>query len=165
MFIYYSIKEFIYTLFTKYKKPSRVQGLHVKTKKEVLDVVRKSFSIRVVDAWDDEWTMVELYALESPEYSTESVWLHVVASPKHWDALLIVWAIADNMKQAVLDAYDSTPHPKVVIACWDKAINWDKRFYGAKTWVRDILPVDLEIPGNPPKAIDIYSYINEYLNS
>lgn len=162
MFIYYSIKEFFYTLFTKLKKPTSISWVSIK--RNDLKMLKKSFSIRVIDAWDDEWTFAELYALESPEYSTEQYWIHIVASPKHADAILVVWAISDNMKQSILDTYDVVPSPKVVIACWDKAINWDKRFYWAKTALKDILKVDLEIPGNPPRAIDILSYIWEFLN-
>lgn len=72
-------------------------------------------------------------------------------------------AITDNMRQAVLDVYDVIPWPKIVIACGDKAIYGDSRFYATTIATQDILPVDIVIPWNPPRAIDILSYIDKYM--
>jgi Ni,Fe-hydrogenase III small subunit len=91
-------------------------------------MLQKSLKLRVVDAGDDEGTMAELYALEGPQYSLESYGIFFTASPKHADGVVVVGAITKNMKAALQSAYDLTPHPKVVIACGDKAIHGDKRF-------------------------------------
>ncbi len=123
--------------------------------------IKKSLKFRVVDAWDDEGTMAELYALEWPAYPLENYWIWFWASPKHVDWLIIVWAITKNMKQATMNAWERVPEPKILIALWDKAISWDKRFNEIAWSVKDIFPNEqvIEIPGNPPKAQTIFSYL------
>ena len=144
MFLLSAAREFFFTLSTRYKTPNTITP--IQSERDDLALLKKSLSLRVIDAGDDEGTMAELYALESPEYSTEQLGIHIVASPKHADGIMIVGAITDNMKQAVLDAYEVVPEPKIVIACGDRAIHGDPRFYGAKTSTSDLLKVDLSIP-------------------
>ena len=162
MFLTSAFREFLFASSTKYRTPTQVSGLTCK--RDDISILKKSLSLRVVDAGDDEGTMAELYALESPEYSTERAGIHIVASPKHADGLVIVGAITDNMKKAVLDAYEVIPEPKIVIACGDRAIHGDTRFYGAQTGARDILRIDIEIPGNPPRAIEIFSHLQTFID-
>lgn len=165
MFFWFAIKEFFYSIKTsKYDWKYIKLKIKNKDKDKIIDL-RKSLSLRVIDAGDDEWTMAELYSLESPKYSLWNLWVNIVASPKHADGLLIVWAISDNMKNAVKDAFDVVPSPKIIIALWDKAINWDSRFYWSTNSTKSVLwRVDLEIPWDPPKAEDIYDYIKSFIN-
>lgn len=139
--------------YTKKKKPYKIDLKYFAPK-----ILQRSLKLRVVDAWDDEWTMAELYALEWPEFSIQSYWIDFVASPKHADWILIVWSIPKNMQLAVLDTYNIITQPKIVIACWDKAIHWDNRFENC-LWVKNLINVDLSIHWNPPTALDIFSYL------
>lgn len=136
--------------------------IHIK--QSAPSLLRRSFKMRIVDAGDDEATMAELYALEWPHFSMESYGIFVTASPKHADAIMVVWAVTQNMMNALKSSYDLTPSPKVIIACWDRAIHGDPRFPEVVGWAKDVLwSVDLEIPWNPPSARDILDHLVSYL--
>lgn len=157
MFFYQLFKEIINKILQKRVKPRNIE-----LKQYAPDILCKSLKLRVVDSWDDESTMAELYALEWPAYSIQSYWIDFVASPKHADWIVIVWSIPQNMQQATIDAYKVIQEPKVVIAIWDYAINWDQRFTNCKSAREVLWKVDLEIPWNPPEAKEIFSYIASY---
>jgi Ni,Fe-hydrogenase III small subunit len=159
MFFINFIKEFLSKFTDKLYKPSVVP-----VDWKAPSILKRSLKLRVVDAGDDESTMAELYALEGPHYSLESYWIFFTASPKHADGIVVVGAVSQNMKNALLSAYSLTPNPKIVIACGDKAIHGDKRFPEVVGWARDVLwKVDVEIPGNPPSAKDILSSLVSFV--
>ncbi len=141
----------------------KVKPYPVKLAKHAPALLKNSLKLRVVDCGDDEATMAELYALEWPAYSVESYGIWFTASPKHADGVVIVGALAHNMLEATKNAVELTPNPKVIIALGDKAIAWDKRFAGVAWGAHDFFNVDLDIPGNPPKAIDILSYLVSFV--
>jgi len=126
-------------------------------------ILRKSLKLRCIDVWDDEWIMAELNSLQWPEFSLESYNISFTASPKHADWIFVVWAVSRNMRKALIDAWEVIPEPKVIIACWDKAINWDSRFKEVVWWVKEVLwKVDLEIPWNPSSK-DIFNYLINFV--
>jgi len=149
-------------VFTKFKN-KKVKAEKIKLENKAPKVLKKSLKLRCIDVGDDEGIMAELYSLEAPNYSLESYNISFTASPKHADWILVVGAVTQNMKQALIEAYNVVPEPKVIIACGDKAINWDKRFSDVVGSVRDVLGhVDLEIPGNPSSK-DIFNYLVNFV--
>ena len=149
-------------VFTKFRS-KKIKVDRVNLNKKTPKLLRKSLKLRCIDVWDDEGIMAELYSLESPNYSLESYNISFTASPKHADWILVVWAVTKNMEKALIDAYSVIPEPKVIIACGDKAINWDNRFSGVVWSVKDVLGhVDLEIPGNPSSK-DIFNYLVNFV--
>lgn len=140
----------------------RVKADKVELSSFAPDILCKSLKLRVIDSWDDESTMAELYALEWPAYSIQSYGIDFVASPKHADWVVIVWSIPQNMQNAVRDAYKVIQEPKVIIALWDWAINWDSRFTNCLSAKEVLGHTDLEIPGNPATAKEILSYLASY---
>jgi len=151
-------KELTNKISDKKNKPKKVI-----LKKYAPSVFMNSLKLRVVDAWDDESTMTELYSLQWGTYSLDSYWIDFVASPKHADWIVIVWAITKNMLDPLLRTYAVVPEPKVVIALWDKAINWDPRFEWCIWRTDKYLKVDLEIPWDPPKPELILSYLHSFI--
>ena len=153
---FYLIKEITRKFFEKREQPEKIQWEF-----QVPKELKKSLKFRVVDGWDDEWTMVELYALEGPAYPLENYWISFWASPKHVDGHIIVGAITKNMKEPIRDAWSKIPLPKILVALWDKAINGDSRFQEIVGWVKDVFPNEniIEIPWNPPSAKTIFSYL------
>lgn len=147
-------------IFRKFREKRNKPDI-IKHKYNIPSNIKKSLKFRVVDWWDDEWTMAELYALEWPAYPLENYWVWFWASPKHVDWLIIVWAITKNMKNPILNAWERIPEPKILIALWDKAISWDDRFKEISGSVKDIFKNEqvIEIPWNPPKAQDIFSLL------
>jgi len=63
------------------------------------------------------------------------------------------------MLEATKNAVELTPKPKVIIALGDRAIHGDKRFAAVAGGAHDFFNVDLDIPGNPPTALDILSHL------
>jgi len=116
-----------------------------------------SLAIREVDAGStnaEEW---ELTALGNAYYDIERFGIHFVASPRHADALLVTGPVSRNMVDALRRTYEATPDPKIVIAVGDGAIDGGifKGSYAIVGGVKEVIPVDMEIPGDPPtpKAI------------
>ena len=68
--------------------------------------------------------------------------------------LLVTGPVTRNMAEAVKRAYEATPDPKIVVAVGDDAIDGGiyKDSYAVLGGVDSILPVDYQIPGDPPTA-------------
>lgn len=83
--------------------------------------------------------------------------IQFVASPRHADGLLITGPVPRNMELALKKAYDATPVPKLVIAVGSCAISGGPYIESPEVHngAKDIVPVDLYIPGCPPHPITI----------
>lgn len=116
-----------------------------------------SLALRHVDAGSCNGCEVELSGCFSPVYDIERYGVRLVASPRHADGLLVTGVVTHNMKQAMLDTYEATPAPKVVVAIGDCARNCGELAGGPGVAgaVGDMLPVDVEVPGCPPTPDEI----------
>jgi Ni,Fe-hydrogenase III small subunit len=61
------------------------------------------------------------------------------------------------MAEALRRTYQATPDPKIVVAVGDGAIDGGifKGSYAIAGGVKDVIPVDVEIPGDPPSPKQI----------
>ncbi|MFI5305620.1 MAG: NADH-quinone oxidoreductase subunit B family protein, partial [Nitrospiria bacterium] len=93
----------------------------------------------------------------NPIYDAERFGIHIAASPRHADALVITGPVTFNMEKALKDVYRTTPGPKVIIALGDCAIDCGmfKDSYAVTGPVEKHLPVDFKIPGCPPRPSEI----------
>ena len=109
-------------------------------------------AIRQVDAGSDNACEQELVALSNVFYDVERFGIHFVASPRHADMLLVTGPVTRNMQEALKRAYDATPDPKIVVAVGDDAINGGiyKNSYAVLNGVHEVIPVNYQIPGDPP---------------
>lgn len=119
----------------------------------------RSLSIREVDAGSCNGCELEIHALNNPVYDLERFGIRFVASPRHADVLLVTGPVARNMREALVRSWDATPDPKWVVACGDCAVNGGlfRDGYACVGPVADVLPVDLHIPGCPPRPADLLS--------
>lgn len=124
---------------------------------EVRDRVQRLFggslSIREVDAGSCNGCEVEVGALTWPAYDLERLGIHVVASPRHADALLVTGPVAVNMRLALERTYRATPDPKIVIAVGACGISGGP-FRGSPEVLNGVgstVPVDVWVPGCPPR--------------
>ncbi len=139
--------------------------------KQIDAYVKKLFSgslaIREVDAGSDNSCEQELVALGNAYYDVDRFGVHFVASPRHADMLMVTGAVSRNMKEALIKTYNATPEPKIVVAVGDDAINGGifKGSYAVLDGVKKVIPVDYEIPGDPPSPKIIICHLLKILES
>lgn len=112
----------------------------------------RSLSIREVDAGSCNGCELEIHALANAFYDLERFGLRFVASPRHADVLMVTGPVTKNMREALKRTYDATPDPKWVVAVGTCAANGGlfAGSYAVEGGVKDVVPVDLHIPGCPP---------------
>ncbi len=113
----------------------------------------RSLHIREVDAGSCNACEVEVTALSNPIYDMERFGVHIVASPRHADMLLVTGPVTRNMELALLKTYNATPSPKLVAAMGSCACNGGifGDTYASGGGVDKFIPVDVYIPGCPPR--------------
>nr|WP_198151806.1 NADH-quinone oxidoreductase subunit B family protein [Kibdelosporangium sp. MJ126-NF4]CEL19758.1 Formate hydrogenlyase subunit 7 [Kibdelosporangium sp. MJ126-NF4]CTQ96983.1 Formate hydrogenlyase subunit 7 [Kibdelosporangium sp. MJ126-NF4] len=112
-----------------------------------------SVQIRHVDAGSCNGCEVEIGSAFGPVYDAERYGARLVASPRHADALVVTGPVTRNMAEPLRRTYEAVPGPKLVVAVGDCARNCGvfAGAYGVAGAVRDIVPVDVEIAGCPPR--------------
>ena len=137
--------------------PPRVEDAEVAALAAALDgAARKrlgrSLSIREIDAGSCNGCELEIHALNNAFYDLERFGLHVVASPRHADVLMVTGPVTKNMREALQRTYEATPAPKWVVAVGDCARDGGvfARSYAVAGGVAAVVPVDVHVPGCPP---------------
>jgi Ni,Fe-hydrogenase III small subunit len=112
-----------------------------------------SVQIRHVDAGSCNGCEVEIVSAFGPVYDAERYGARLVASPRHADALLVTGPVTRNMTEPLRRTYDAVPAPKLVVAVGDCARNCGvfAQAYGVTGAVSDVVPVDVEVAGCPPR--------------
>jgi len=115
----------------------------------------RSLQLRQVSAAGCNACEADLNVLATPFFDLARFGINFVASPRHADGIVVTGPISRNMKTALMETYDATPTPKVVIAVGACAISGGP-FYGSpevSEGLESLLPVDLFIPGCPPHPL------------
>jgi Ni,Fe-hydrogenase III small subunit len=117
----------------------------------------RSLSIREVDAGSCNGCELEIHALNNAVYDLERFGLRFVASPRHADVLLVTGPVTRNMREALARTYHATPDPKWVVAVGDCALDGGlfSGSYAVVGGVSAVVPVDLHIPGCPPRPMQL----------
>ena len=113
----------------------------------------RSLAIRQVDAGSCNGCEMEIVALNNPIHDIERFGIHFVASPRHADMLLVTGPVTRNMELALTKTYAATPDPKVVVAVGACGISGGifGTNYATSGGVDSTIPVDVYIPGCPPR--------------
>lgn len=117
----------------------------------------RAIGIRQVDAGSCNGCELEIGALSNPVYDIERFGLHLVASPRHADLLLVTGPVTRNMEVPLRKTWEATPDPKLVVAVGDCADTCGvfAGSYGVAGRVQDVIPVDVIVRGCPPTPTDI----------
>lgn len=136
-----------------------------KIEKKVKRLFHSSLAIREVDTGSTNACEQELTALSNAYYDIERFGIYFVASPRHADMLMVTGAVSRNMKESLIKTYEATPDPKIVVAVGDDAINGGifKGSYGVLDGVHNVIPVDFQIPGDPPSPKTILCHLLKIL--
>jgi Ni,Fe-hydrogenase III small subunit/formate hydrogenlyase subunit 6/NADH:ubiquinone oxidoreductase subunit I len=116
-------------------------------------LLRRSLHIRHMDTGSDNSTDWELNALLNPVYDIQRLGIDVVASPRHADLLFVTGPVTRNLEMALKRTYEAMPAPGIVVAAGAEACGggiWQGS-YAHAGGVDQVLPVDVYIPGDPPR--------------
>jgi len=124
-----------------------------KARETIHKVLGRSLAIREVDAGSCNGCEVEIVALNNPIHDIERFGIQFVASPRHADMLLVTGPVTRNMELALLKTHRAMPEPKVVVAVGACGIRGGifGENYASLGGVDKFLPVDVYIPGCPPR--------------
>jgi Ni,Fe-hydrogenase III small subunit len=92
-------------------------------------------------------------AMSNPVYDLHRYGIHFDASPRHADLLMVTGTVTRNLEQALRMAYEAMPEPRLVMACGACAAGGET--YGSSYAIvgaaDKVVPVDLYVPGCPPR--------------
>jgi Ni,Fe-hydrogenase III small subunit len=113
----------------------------------------KSLQLRHLDTGSCNACDWELSALLGPHYDIRRLGIDFVASPRHADGVIVTGVLTRNLELAAKRTYEAVPDPRVVIAVGACACSGGiaGTSYASAGGVDTLLPVDVYIPGCPPR--------------
>ncbi len=101
---------------------------------------------------------IEVFALLSQRYDIEQYGIYYHNNPREADALIITGTVAKQWEEKLVELYNKVPEPKAVVALGACALSggiFQQEGDIQNSPVRDIIPVDAEVPGCPPRPAEI----------
>jgi len=121
--------------------------------REIRRAFGRSLHLRHLDAGSCNACDWELTALLNPIYDVRRLGIDFVASPRHADGVIVTGPVTRNLELAVRRTYEAMAAPRIVIAVGACATSGGivGQSYASCGGVAEVLPVDVFIPGCPPR--------------
>ncbi len=109
---------------------------------------------------------IEVLAALTPFFDPERFGVKLAPNPRHADIILVTGAVTKKAAERLRRLYEQTPNPKFVIAIGACAISGGvfTGTYSLVSRVDEVVPVDIYVPGCPPKPEAILDAVVKLLN-
>jgi Ni,Fe-hydrogenase III small subunit/NAD-dependent dihydropyrimidine dehydrogenase PreA subunit len=116
-------------------------------------VLGRSVHVRHLDAGSCNGCDWEINATTNAVHDIQRFGIDLVASPRHADVLLVTGTMTRNLEIAARRTYDAMSAPRLVVAVGACATSGSPypSGYASGSGAASILPVDVFIPGCPPR--------------
>lgn len=120
-------------------------------------VLGRSLHVRNLDAGSCNGCDWEINATTNAVHDVQRFGIDFVASPRHADVLLVTGTVSRNLELAARRTYDAMADPRLVVAvgaCASSGSPYPSG-YASGQGVASTLPVDVYVPGCPPRPEQI----------
>jgi NADH-quinone oxidoreductase B subunit len=96
---------------------------------------------------------IEILAALTPRYDVERLGIKLQGSPRHADLLIVTGPVTRQSRERLLRIYEQMPEPRHVVAVGSVAICGGvfRGCYNCLEGVDQVIPVDVYVPGCPPR--------------
>lgn len=110
---------------------------------------------------------IEILATLTPRYDAERLGVKLQGSPRHADVLICTGPVTRQSSERLQRIYEQMPEPKFVVAVGSCALSGGTfdGCYNCLGGIDKVLPVDVYIPGCPPRPEAIIDGVIKLLES
>jgi NADH-quinone oxidoreductase B subunit len=108
---------------------------------------------------------IEILATLTPRYDVERFGIKLEGSPRHADVMIVTGPVTRQARERLLRTYEQMPEPKFVVSVGSCSISGGvfEGCYNVGGSVDEVVPVDVYIPGCPPRPEAIIDGIIQLL--